>query len=239
MANAVILKELISELGLSIAKFERKIEVTATSITKAIERNSGIKDYTIDKITKAYPQVNRNWLETGKGGMFLPDVLATTSTRKEVIALGKHAPLRLKPDEYAEAFGDWKGIPMFNVPITASFIQTYRDETVFQPQYYLHDPRFKDCNFGVIITGDSMYPEIRHGDFVLCKEIEDKSFIVYGDIYYITAMNGLETCKYIHGHTTDEEKMMLVPRNDSIPSSPIHRKMIDRLFKVKGIVRGY
>lgn len=161
------------------------------------------------------------------------------STQKEVILTGKHAHSKLKPDEYAAAFGDWKGVPMYNLPITASFIETYRDEKAVQPQYYLHDPRFRDCDFGAIITGDSMHSEIRHGDFIACKEIVDTRFIVFGDIYYVVATNGLETCKYVNADPHDQGNFLLVPRNESISPSPIPKEMVLKMYKVRGIIRGY
>jgi transcriptional regulator with XRE-family HTH domain len=161
------------------------------------------------------------------------------STPKEVITLGKHAPSRLKPHEYKSAFEDWEGLPMYNTPITASFIASYRDEGVFQPQYYFYDPRFRDCDFGAIITGDSMHSEIRHGDFIACKEVVDMSFVVFGDIYYVVAKNGLETCKYLNADPKDENNYLLVPKNDKLSPSPIKKEMILRMYKVRGIVRGY
>lgn len=167
------------------------------------------------------------------------DIDVKPGKRKEVIPLGKHIPLRLKPEEYAEAFGDWKGLPMYNVPITASFVATYRDEKATPPYYYLHDPRFRDCDFGAVITGDSMHSEIRHGDMVACKEVTDWRFVVFGDIYYIVGTNGLETCKYLHPDREDRNNFLLVPRNESIPPSPLPKDMILKMYKVRGIIRGY
>lgn len=160
------------------------------------------------------------------------------SSNKEVIALGKHVPLRLTADQYAEAYGDWLGIPMYNAPITASFVNSYRDSKVIKPQYYLHDPRFKDCDFGAIITGDSMHGEIRHGDYVALKEIFDKEFLVYGDIYYVVTPE-LETCKYINADPKNDDNVMLVPHNTKISPTPVPRRMLQRVFKVRGVVRGY
>lgn len=159
--------------------------------------------------------------------------------RKEVIPVGKHAHVRLKAGEYAEAFGDWPGLPMYNLPITASFIETYRDEKIFKPQYYLHDPRFRDCDFGAIITGDSMHSEIRHGDFIACKEITDMRFVVFGDIYYVVATNGLETCKYLNQDPKNEDNYLLVPKNEKLSPSPIPKDMVLKMYKVRGIIRGY
>lgn len=238
------------------------------AIGKAVERNSKVKPLTIDKIAEVFPEhLVALGIEkpTHSGNIQEPegeDYDIRPGKQKEVIPLGKHVPLRLSADEYGEAFGDWKGLPMYNEPITASFVQTYRDTKVHPVQYYLHDPRFRDCTFGAIITGDSMHSEIRHGDYVACKEIHDWSFISYGDIYYVVAKNGLETCKYVQrmklgikpeaqkrGTTRgrydeldiiyDETKVLLVPYNNSIDPSPLPIDMIERLYKVRGIVRGY
>lgn len=167
------------------------------------------------------------------------DLNVKPSKPKEVQLIGKHKPLRLKPEEYAEAFGDWAGLPMYNTPITATFVETYRDESIYTPQYYLHDPRFRDCDFGAIITGDSMHSEIRHGDFVACKEVIDRRFLVYGDIYYVVASNGLETCKYVNADPNNPDVLLLVPKNDKLSPSPLPKDMLIRLYKVRGIVRGY
>lgn len=83
-----------------------------------------------------------------------------------------------------------------------------------------------------------MHSEIRHGDFVVCKEVTDQSFIVYGEIYYVVAKNGLETCKYLNAGA-DDDTVLLVPRNEKISPSPIKKQMILKLYKVRGIVRGY
>lgn len=256
MAKAVIINDLLSILEMKVSRFEKEIDVANGTISKAIERESDLSGWIIEKIVEKYPEVQQQWLITGKGailteGTYLKggkkqyhyegnvDIEVKESKQKEVIALGKQTPLRLKPDEYAEAFGNWKGLPMFNTPVTASFIETYQDEKTYTPQYYLHDPRFRDCDFGAIITGDSMYSEIRHGDFIACKEIQDRRFIVYGDIYYVVATNGLETCKYVNPDPKNEDNLLLVPRNESISPSPIPKDMILKMYKVRGIIRGY
>ena len=53
MANSLIIKELIDKLGISVRAFETEIKVGGSSIARAIERNSKIKDETVDKIIKA------------------------------------------------------------------------------------------------------------------------------------------------------------------------------------------
>ena len=255
MDNSLILKKLIEKLGTNVSQFEREIKVGSSAISKAITRNSKITMDVVVKILERYPQVNKDWLLTGKGSVFTaapketpaPSMVNEEETTygiklskpKEVIPMGKHAHSKLKPEEYAVAYGNWPGVPMYNAPVTASFIETYRDEAIYQPAYYLHDPRFKECKFGAIITGDSMHSEIRHGDHVICQEILDWRFVVYGDIYYIVSTNGMETCKYLNADPHDQNNFLLVPRNDSISPSPIPKDMILKMYKVRGVVRGY
>lgn len=238
MAKAAILKDLIEELRLNVLSFENAIGVKRGRVSNAIIRNSDIKTDLVEIIVEKFPEVNKNWLVSGEGEMFL-DITPKASTKKEVKVLGKQVPLRVRPEDYAEAFGDWQGLPMYNTPITASFVETYRDEQGYEPQYFLHDPRFRDCDFGAIITGDSMHSEIRHGDFIACKEVTDRRFLVYGDIYYIVATNGLETCKYVNVDPHNEERLILVAKNDKISPSPLPKDMILRMYKVRGIIRGY
>ena len=189
------------------------------------------KDLTKDEIQEL--------INTGGVPKEIPLEPVKLSKPKKVITFGKDSYTRLKVEEYAAAYGNWPGVPMYNTPVTASFIETYRDENFFQPTYYLHDPRFKDCKFGAIITGDSMHSEIRHGDHVVCQEITDWRFVVYGDIYYIVSTNGLETCKYLNADPNDNNNFLLVPRNDAISPSPIPKDMILKMYKVRGVVRGY
>jgi hypothetical protein len=266
---------LLKELKTNAFGLETRAGLGNGIIKKAIKNKSEVALETLEKIKLAYPAVNAEWLRSGEGTPIIsPELNEDAHTadaemaikqgkQKTVIPLGKHVPLRLKPDEYGEAFGDWPGLPIYNEPITASFVASYRDNTLHQPMYYLHDPRFLDCDFGAVITGDSMHPEIRHGDIVACKMINDKTFIVFGDIYYIVASNGLETCKYVQrvkrlregaekrgkgGSRSrwdeadiiyDEDQVLLVPYNTSIDPSPILKAMIEKLYKVRGIIRGY
>lgn len=66
MARAGILKDLITELDTTIAAFERKVGIPASTLSRAISRNSDLKKDVMDKIKTAYPQVRMGFLETGK-----------------------------------------------------------------------------------------------------------------------------------------------------------------------------
>lgn len=205
----------IDKKGYTKSYVEKKAGLSNAYLANIKKSNSDIQPAMVRKLLVAFPDLEND-------------------LTKEVIPVGKQAIKRAA----SEAFDEWRGLPMYNVPITASFVAQYRDESYIEPLYYFRDPRFKDCDFGAIVTGDSMHSEIRHGDFVVCKEVTDKSFIVFGEIYYIVSKNGLETCKYVNAGD-DDECLLLVPRNEKISPSPIKKNMILKMYKVKGIVRGY
>ncbi len=83
MPNALILKDLILKLGISTSEFERRIGVGSSTVHRAITRNSQIKTDVMDKIVKAFPQVNRNWLESGEGEMMLVSTNELTAIQLE------------------------------------------------------------------------------------------------------------------------------------------------------------
>jgi hypothetical protein len=71
MANGKILLDLIEKLGTNVSAFEKSIKVSPTRIDKLIKRDSKISLEIVQLITEAFPQVNRQWLLSGEGEMFV------------------------------------------------------------------------------------------------------------------------------------------------------------------------
>jgi hypothetical protein len=70
VAKASILQKLIDDLDISTRKFEINIGAGASSIDKAIKRDTRISRDIVYKIKTRYPQVNERWLSTGEGEMY-------------------------------------------------------------------------------------------------------------------------------------------------------------------------
>jgi transcriptional regulator with XRE-family HTH domain len=138
-----------------------------------------------------------------------------------------------------------KGIRIFeSAPVQAGFNPSYHDDPENQvPDYVLRIPQFRDCTYGTRASGDSMYPEVRNGDLVFCKELVPSARIIYGDMYVVHTIDGVETIKYIQQYIADENEghwVLLVPHNKAAGmGTPIPRKEIRRLFKVRAIFKGY
>lgn len=134
---------------------------------------------------------------------------------------------------------DWPGLPIFEAPVTLGLIETIRDEPVMSPDFYLPVPQFRDCTFGTRAAGDSMYPEIRNGDYVICKEVTDVREIIMGDIYLVITNGGMETVKYIHPHPSNNDYLILAARNEAIPKTELPKEAIRKVYKVKGVLKAY
>lgn len=184
MANSLILKSLIEKLGISINAFERAINVGNSAISKAITRESEIKDDTVEKILRTFPQVNRDWLETGEGEIFTktpsPNIprpkreafvigaidgqSETNKSGNEFIDLGAGKYVMLVPKVHQYAYG--------------GYLKGYADEEYMEslPRYsMIVDELHKGKYVAFEMRGDSMdngeSDAIQAGDVVTGRSI--------------------------------------------------------------------
>lgn len=135
------------------------------------------------------------------------------------------------------------GIQVYESAPTYATVKTvYHDEHAV-PDYVLNIPQFRDCNYGTRASGDSMYPEVRNGDLIICKELPVDARIIFGDMYVVHTKDGIETIKYVNQFVdgnSDEQWVLLVPHNKAAGmGTPIPRKEIIKLFKVRAIFKAY
>lgn len=76
------------------------------------------------------------------------------------------------------------GIPIFDHVATAGGLENVSQLPEI-PSYYDTIHGYEDCNFGMRVYGHSMYPTIESGCLILCKKINDKSIILFGEIYLL------------------------------------------------------
>ena len=71
------LKYFIEYLGISTRNFEQKISVSNGLIARFLAKNTTIQSNILSKICDTYPDLNPDWLITGKGDMLRGSVPAT------------------------------------------------------------------------------------------------------------------------------------------------------------------
>ncbi|MGL4346468.1 MAG: hypothetical protein ACRCR9_00060 [Chitinophagaceae bacterium] len=70
--------KIIENKGINISSFEKKISVANNTISTAIRRNSNLSGEIINKIVLSFPDINPEWLLTGKGCMLRDAQPSTT-----------------------------------------------------------------------------------------------------------------------------------------------------------------
>ncbi len=203
--------DFIKNRGVTVAEFERNVALSNGYINNFKDSIGSDK---LNNIAQYYPDLNINWLITGKGEM-------------------------LKSDIPEPKISYSVGSPYYNVDFIGGFDLVLNDQTV-NPEYYIDfQPYNKDGVMWCNITGHNMEPEISNGDVIAIKEVvEWDKYINMGETYAIVTKNDLRTVKKIR-KGSDNKHWLLVPVNEKYDSQEIAKEMISRVFMVLGCMKRF
>lgn len=202
------LMQFIADKGLTVQEFEIRTGLSNGAVSKM---GDNTRTSTLDKISTIFPDLDVDWLRTGKSEQ-------TTMLQSSI--------------SYT------KGRPYYNVDFIGGFDIAMNDQTV-NPEYYIDFPPYnKDGIIWCNITGRSMEPQIGHGDIIALKEVNDwQSYLNYGEVYAIVTHNELRTVKIVR-KGSDENHLRLVPINtEEFDEQEIEKSMIMRVYAVMGCIK--
>lgn len=167
----------------TISAFEASIGV-ANGYVNAISKSIGVDK--IEVILEKFPNINIEWLLTGKGGMYKTESMPATVSYDPNI-----------------------GTPYFDVDFIGGFDEIFNSQTIV-PACNVLVPGFEKASVWCNVTGHSMEPKINHGDIVALREcsIED---IQYGEIYAVV-LDTLRTIKILR-KGTKPDTLRYIPIN--------------------------
>lgn len=166
--------------------------------------------------------ISQEWIMNGEGGMFISEEEHNNKVANQPTLYGQ------KPGT-----AEWIGVPVFDVPMASAIVK--HENT---PVGYVTIPWFKDCAFGIRISGDDMHPKICNGDYILCKEVNINE-IIMGDDYLVLTHKGTEIVRYVYPHKTKDNYISLISGNQSKPSTALAKSAIYKIYKVKGVIKSY
>jgi len=143
-------------LKISFRKFEENCALTNGTVSSI--REQGPTTSVLSKISDTYPELNMNWLLSGKGGMLNKANMACQ--------LNHEHTLPLIPFEAVAGPG---------TPV-------YEDEKV---ENYYTVSEFKESDFLIRVKGDSMAPHFTGGDLLACKKVSETYFLQWGRCYVV------------------------------------------------------
>lgn len=163
----------IDYLGVSTSEFERYCGLSNGAVSKM---GDNTRMATLDRISKAYPQINVNWLRTGEGNMLVSPSPSSTSPMRE----------QNFPREESRTATFVKLIP---IAAQGGSLTDYI-YSVKESDCELIASPIRDVDLAIQVSGDSMAPEYPNGSHVYVKRINERAFIEWGKVYVLDTCNG-------------------------------------------------
>ncbi len=200
------LKTIAQRNHLSIRAFEETCNLGRGNVSNMAQDGS-IGSDKLAKIIDTFPDVNLQWLLTGKGSM-----LKDNDIPGEVV------------------YNPNIGIPYYDVDFYGGFSEVYDDQTV-NPTCNVVIPGFKRASVWCNVTGHSMEPKINHGDIIALREctIQDVQF---GEIYAVV-LDSIRTIKIIR-RGSSPDTLLYVPINQ--PDYQEQEFPIDRIIRIFEVI---
>ena len=204
--------QFIEYKGISKNKFYNE-----TGISNGIlDKKSGLSMDTIEKFYSTYPEINPEWLLTGKGEM-LKSGSTNTETSKEKSV---------------------KGIPLVNATAIGGYgnnVFSFEERDV-KDYYVIPKFKHKQVDFMIEVEGSSMYPKYNSGDVVACRIIKERNFIQWNKTHVIATREQGIIIKRIKPSDAPNS-LLMVSDNESYDPFNVPEEEIEGLAIVVGVIR--
>lgn len=215
--NSKILNKIKVHYGFkSDAEFAKHIGVRPNTFCNWHARNT--MDFS--KILEACPEIDANWLMTGKGEMLKKDLSKDDENQNNYPTL------------------DLGGIPLVNATAIGGFSGNVNAIEDYDIKAHYLIPKFDSfkADFMIEVEGMSMYPRFQPGDIVACKMISENAFIQWGRVYVVaTKEQGIIIKRIQKG--AEKEYLEMVSENPQYESFQVHRSEIESIALVIGSIK--
>lgn len=173
-------------------------------------------------------RVNRDWLETGVGEMFLrnEEKNADDITARPIIT-------EIIDNNQRNNTNTEKGAPYFENISASAGLDYLIDNGDHRTSTFIKVPGIKVDGY-INVFGDSMYPKYCSGEVIGVKATE-KGLVFFGHAYVIQMSDGEAYIKYIR-KGKDENHWVLESENEKYDPREFHLSKITKVFKIKAII---
>ena len=192
------------DLGMSYANF------------KGVQKKSALGSDKIDKILSKYPDLNLEWLFSGKGEMLKSGNTNTEASKEESV----------------------KGIPLVNATAIGGYgnnVFSFEERDV-KDYYVIPKFKYKQVDFMIEVEGSSMYPKYNSGDVVACRIIKERNFIQWNKTHVIATREQGIIIKRIKPSDAPNS-LLMVSDNESYDPFNVPEEEIEGLAIVVGVIR--
>lgn len=192
-----------------------------SGVTRGIlQQSNGISEDNIARFLAYAPDVNIEWLITGKGDMLKND----NAGCQRQIEPAHHVPENIQ-----------EGIPL--IPLSAMAGAFTGDTSVMEyecERYVI--PAFKGADFLIQVKGDSMQPTYYSGDLVACQRVPlNDLFFQWNKTYVLDTAQGPLIKRIRRG--SDDEHILIVSDNTEYEPFELSKSQFHGVALVRGLVR--
>lgn len=205
------LKVYIDSKHINFRRFE---DLCGLSNGAAVKISSNTRFSTFDRISKAFPDLNIEWLKTGEGNM---------------IAQNKQIFQELKPN-YENQVVNVHMVPLVPMEAVAGSLVGFSESADLSKCRRIPCPQ--EADLAIQVSGDSMSPEIESGTLLYIKRINERAFIPYGNTLVLDTENGVVVKKVF----PSEKEGFLTAKsvNPIYPPFEIDKTSIYGIYRVIG-----
>ncbi|MDY6411505.1 MAG: XRE family transcriptional regulator [Bacteroidales bacterium] len=217
------IKFLMKELNYRQVDFAQKIDVDTSNLSKYLNGRLAMSDALINKIVVNLG-VSKQWLETGEDLPFAKQQPQQLITVPESRIVTEPTKTLVK-----------KGTPVYDIDVTAGYQPQARMFTDDQIIGFVDLPDMTSTNCRIVrVSGDSMSPVIRSGDYIAVRELSNLRQIFWGQIY-VVILDDYRLVKYVRRHD-DPSMVILRSENRRYDDMEIDRADIRDLMFVQNII---
>jgi phage repressor protein C with HTH and peptisase S24 domain/DNA-binding XRE family transcriptional regulator len=231
-------------------KFENNVGLSRGFMNKM---RDNMRIDTLNKIIKAYPELNKEWLLTGNGEMLINKHInnskATVSGNNNIVTQGNVIGSNVignnitngnvtvgKSSQVHENTGTSKPVYLYDVSAAAGYgsfdIMISQERVV--GEYTV--PAFKGVDWMIYVKGSSMYPKYSSGDIVACRVLSESKFIQWGKVYVVATKEQGLLVKRLE-QSEKENCLLAVSDNEAYRPFDIPMDEVTGIALVVGVIR--
>lgn len=216
----------IKDKNLSVKGFEASCGLSNGYLRQL--RNSPTVDK-VEKIISAYPELNRDWLLTGKGNMLLDMGGFEEVPDSEVVNLHP------KPGD------KFTLIPLLNIDSVGGMESS--NDLTWRDQFTIRHIPFIDAqkdDVAIFQSGDSMIPAIPSGSILQIRQVHDwQEYFGYGDTFVLWLKDNRRLTKQVLKYSPDPKNYVTCHSfNPEYADEELPKKFIRQVWKVISILSG-
>ena len=206
------IKYLMKEMGVRQVQFAQRIGVDTSNLSKYLNAHMPLSESLLNRIVVNLG-VNKQWLLDGTDLPFAKSSgIVTTEGQDEAV-----------------------GTPVYDVDATAGMTsgrnELFASENIVG---WVNLPNMsRDCRI-VRVSGDSMAPVIKDGDFIAVREMSNPNQIYWGQIY-VVQLDDFRLVKYVRRHS-DPNMVVLRSENPNYDDMDVRRSDIHGMLLVQHVL---